>query len=440
MVELAKDGSKRILQSRILRSSAALLISDSSSTAIGLVTSVVLTQKLGAEGLSLIFLAMAVVDTIKNFLDIRPEEGVIRFVGNAMALDQRSRAITFFYVGLVIDVLLMVATLVVVAISFGAAATVYPESETLRGLMGIYLLTIPLNGVQGTFAAVMHTFKRFNWLAIVTLTQRIVFLFYVIVQSDLNRVMWGYVLQEAIGFGLISGMGLWLLRKNIGTFRGERFWTSFREFIPFAFHTSLTASLKVLTTNIDVLILGAMRPLGEVAFFRIGRSAANLVVMPSQPIRTVIYPELNEAWAKRDLMRVRQLINKYIMASLLTGMGLFAVMAISADWLVQLIYPPEFAPVANILRILAVGLVLQSLFSWIRPAAMADNQPQLVTFYGVVTSLLYGPMMLIAIYYAGVIGAAVAFDVWMVASTLLFIFYVIPRLRLRLFEFAPKTS
>ena len=79
-----------------------------------------------------------------------------------------------------------------------------------------------------------------------------------------------------------------------------------REFMPFVFHTSVTASLKVITANIDVLILGAMRPISDVAIFRIGRSAAMLVVLPTLPIRTVIYPELNEALAKRDLARARQ--------------------------------------------------------------------------------------------------------------------------------------
>src|SRR5688500_7600321 len=116
MVEFVRNSSKRLLDSRILRSSAALLVSDSSRTAVGMVTSVVLAAVLVGDSLSLIFIAMALVDTIKNFLDIRPEEGVIRFVGNAMALEQRSRAITFFYVGLVIDVLLMIATVVVVTI------------------------------------------------------------------------------------------------------------------------------------------------------------------------------------------------------------------------------------------------------------------------------------------------------------------------------------
>jgi O-antigen/teichoic acid export membrane protein len=81
--------------------------------------------------------------------------------------------------------------------------------------------------------------------------------------------------------------------------------------------------------------------------------------------------------------------------------------------------------------VLGGGIVVESVFRWVRPASMAQNKPQLVTFYGIITVVLRIGLVIPLIYYLGAMGAAWAYNAVIVVTVFLIVFYVMPRLGLR---------
>ena len=139
---------------------------------------------------------------------------------------------------------------------------------------------------------------------------------------------------------------------------------------------------------------------------------------------------MNEAWAVGNLARVKQLISRFMLYSAVISAGIALFFFISADWLVYFIYGANAMPVANLIRIMSVGVVLESVMGWVRTAALADGKPQLVTFTGTAASILYIPLEVLLIYNLGAVGSAIGY----VAAVLMMIFfnafYVLPRLGL----------
>ncbi len=432
MIRLAREGAMRLARSRIFRASSVLLIANWSSTALSIVTSVILTHLLGAEGYGLIVIAVAVVNTITQFMDIRTGEGIIRFMGNALARGEKHEAMAFFYVGVSADVLLMVATLIAALIFAPLAVEVSPQREVLRPLVLIYLWTIPFATLEETFSSVLTVFKRFNLQAIGTITSGLALLAALVMLAPygMAAVMWGQVIGAACSFLFWLAAGLWLVLRHIGTLRSEGYWAAWRRFLPFSFHTSLSQSVKAILANIDILLIGAMRPPAEAGFFRIARSAASLITMPTAPVSTVIYPEMNEAWAVGNLQRVKRLIWQYTLATLGISTAVYAFLALAADWLVWLFYPPAFAPAADLIRILGIGVVLESVFRWVRRATLASGQPQLTTFYSIAEVLWRMVITIPFVFYMGATGAALAYVTVVVMTVALIVFYVVPRLGL----------
>ncbi len=209
--------------------------------------------------------------------------------------------------------------------------------------MGIFLISVPFSTLDGSFQTMLNIFKHFNLLAIGTVLNGLVSLVTVVllVPYGIEAVMWGYVIAAAFSFLVWAGMGMWLLVHNVRQFRGHGYWGAWRRFLPFAFHTSVVGSIKGLTGNADLLILGALRPVSQVTYFRIARSAATLITMPTAPVSTVIYPEMNEAWARGNMQRLRELIKNYSLASLGISAAGWLFFVFTARWLVQLFYGPR---------------------------------------------------------------------------------------------------
>ncbi len=428
----ARQWVERLLRSRLFRDSSVLLVADWSALALSIVASVILARALGSSGYGLIILAMAIVDTIVQFMDIRTEEGLIRFMVNALARDAHHEAMTFFYISLITDTVLTAATFLLVATAGPLSTRVYPDAAMLRSMVNIYLWSVPFVTLEGTFSAVLNVFKRFNLRAAVMMVKSLFLLTCLIVAMPhgLLAVMWAQVIAAGFSFVVWVMLGTWLLVKNVRTLRPQNLRQAWRTFLPFAFHTSLSASIKAIAVNLPILLLGAMRTTSEVSYFKIARSAASLLSMPTAPASMVIYPEMNEAWAHSNLGRVRRLVWRYVTYTLAISVGLYLALGLAARELVLIFYGPDYLPVAPVIRVLGFGVVLEAVFRWVRPATLAGGKPQLTTYYSTASILLRTVLEVLLIYFYGTIGAALAYDATVTFTCTLIVFYVLPHLGL----------
>ncbi|HPV06436.1 MAG TPA: oligosaccharide flippase family protein [Aggregatilineales bacterium] len=435
VIERLRDLFKQAVSSRIIRDSSAMSVASWVSTGISVLTSFALAAILGDEGYGLISIGIALVSTITEFLDIKTSEGLIRFFGNALARGEKREALTFFYVALTADVVLMLATLAAVLLLGPASAEVYgPDADEIRRLVRIYALTIPFAMLQGSFEPILTVMKRFSYLSVGRVLNSIVLTVGLIVgaQFGLEGVMWGYVVGAVVSFLTWAfGAGVNMLR-TFDSARGQDYLGAWKQFIPFSFHTSLTASLKAISHNLDVLVLGAVASPAVAGHFRVARSAATLISMPTLQASAVIYPELIEAWAAQHIERARRLVYQYTRISGLISLAAYAFFLVTADWLVALFYSPDFAPVGNLIRILGFGITLDTIFRWVRPATMAAGKPQVATVYNIGAVVAKVVLLVPLAYLLGAVGAAIAFDATIIVTVLMMVFYALPRLGLGL--------
>src|SRR5690606_21658892 len=228
--------------SRIIRDTSAMTFASWASTGLSFLTSFVLAAILGDAGFGLISIGIALVSTITQFLDIRTSESLIRFVGNALARGEKREAITYFYVALTADVILMLATLAAVLLLGPESAVVYGEdADTVRRLLGIYALTIPFSTLEGTFEPMLTVMRRFTYLSAGRVFNSVVLMASLIVgaQFGLEGVMWGYVAASAVSFLTWTIGALVEMVRTFDTARGEGYLAAWRQFLPFSLHTSV---------------------------------------------------------------------------------------------------------------------------------------------------------------------------------------------------------
>lgn len=433
MLPYIQAALRRIVTSRILRTSSILLIGNYISLGIALVTSAILSRALGTDNYGLLIFAMTTVNVIVDFMDVRTSEGLIRFMGNALARDERGEALTFFYLGVGIDLLVTVVTILIALVVIPALLALYPQRALLTQLIGIYVLSIPFSILQSNFDTVFVTFKRFYLQTVITVIIRLTNLIVlaVLARQGLAPAIWGYVITSTVSFVVVAAVAGILLYRNFKGARPRYSSAYLRQFLPFTFHTSFMGSLKAISLNIDVLLLGALRPPSEVGFYNLARSAISLVSVPIVPVTTILYPSINEAWARLDLNRVRYLIKRYMLYSTVISTSLSLFFLVMAAPLVSFIYGAEFLPAATIIRLLLFGVILESALGWVRMMALVGNRPQLVTFSGTAAFLTRIALSVPLVYWLGANGSAIVNNIGVVVSVIINIFYVIPRLGLR---------
>jgi len=374
--------------------------------------SLFLAKKLGANDYGLMLLSMTIVKGVMNFLDLKSDDAIVRFMGEALAKEQRQEAITFFYVGLIADATIMVATVVILFAAMPLISGIYGSDELLMNLVRIYILSLPFSLLDNLFSTVLVVVKRYYLLAWLVILNSLVTVACVVGLSSLGDVvmtMWGYVLAAVVVFVEQVALGIYVLYREVGTFRGKDFTALWRRFLPFAFHTNLTGYLKAVGSNVDILILGAVRPAAEVSFYKIARSATQLMAIPIGPVSTVIYPSLNEAWAQQNELRARDLIGRFLLFTGTISVVALLGLLILADPAVLLIYGSEFAPTANLIRILAIGSVFAQLNAIAQPVMFAKGRPDLNTYQKLGSSILKLVLSILLIPLLGAIGAGVGF-------------------------------
>lgn len=422
--------AERLIRSRVARDSSALLTSNWIGQALALATSILLARTLGKDNYGLIIIAIALVNTVMQFLDIRTHEGTIKFMTEALAAGDRQRAMTFFYVALSTDFGLMVATVLAVVIVVPLLIPLYDQPEALRGMAAVYTLTVPLTTLETTFTALPVIFKRFRAYSAFQILNQTVLLAGVIVLRGRGpvAVMWAYVAAAAISFVAWAAFGVRLLRQHFSDFRLGNYRGALREFVPFAFHTTLTEALKTIFTHIDILVLGALRPPGDVALYRIAVSATSLSALFVTPLRPVLYPELTEAWARRELERIRRLLGLWTLYGALISLVSLMGFLVLARWLLGVLYGAEYIPAAPLIVILMVGYLFSNAFLWLRPLTLGAGHPQILTYVTLLTSVLRAGLAVPLIWVYGAAGAAYAFVVTMAVYGLIAVFYALPRL------------
>lgn len=422
----------RIYASRVLRDSGVIFIGRWVNLALSILTSALVARALGLEQTGLVTLAMASVSIVVQFIDVRTSEALIRFMGNALAREERDEALSYFHIGLVVDVVVAALALLVVLLIVPPILNGYADRDRLLPLFSIYVLTTPFTILQNTFEASFTIYRRFRLQTLLDIGMAVLSLIVLVAlsASGMEAVIWGYVLVAIVNLVVTGGVSLGLLRQGLRGARGADYRERLRQFMPFALHTSLMGSIKAAAVHFDALLLGGLRGPADVALFDKARSALSLLSLPVSPVSSVIYPMMNEAWAKGDPARLRYLIRRFMVFSLVVGLAGAVAFFIAADWLVVLIYGTEFAAAAGLLRIMLIGILLELVMGWVRTVAMVAGRPQLVTYTGL-TAIIGRYVATVPLIGAlGAAGAAIGYNIGAGLSVLLNTVFVLPRLNI----------
>jgi O-antigen/teichoic acid export membrane protein len=263
----------------------------------------------------------------------------------------------------------LTGAVVIFTLSFGAWGITDRERRVVFYILMIRAL---LQSFSQATMAVFKAFERMHYVALVQLANSSV----VIVWAA-SSVLSGARLPIVIA-GLVAGqitetcLGWGILRRFSPRPRfrlcGGR---ALAQIAAACFPFGLTAILLALNLRVDVLVLGRYVSSGELGQFNAAAWFVIAAFLTSSLLMSVLFPRLSRLLLEPSPQASDYVLSLLKNALLITALGSLAVW-LSAPRLLPLVFGPDFAPAAHLLRILAPALplvVLNTIFFYVFAAA-----------------------------------------------------------------------
>lgn len=370
---------RRGWESQAAQGSLPLLTSNIVVILVSFGKSVLLARAFGSVVYGVITYSIALATFAAQFLRFNTADTVIRFVGSAVAREQPKRAWPYLLVSVALETATAVITLLAIKLFILPAAAAHAQSDLLQPMVSIYALAVPVTLIKIPFTAAMMTIKRFGVAAILQFLSAMI---------DLTAVLLGvpsgplslmkYIASAAIlGSTLTILVSAWFFKQEIGAWSGEGYRKAWEDIKPFAFSGGVQATLKSLTKNLDVVVLGALRPASEVAYYTLARGAVGVLGTIAAPVLQVFQPLINEAWFKDQFARMRSLILNFMLVNAGLAISAAGVLFLFGEWLVVRFYGAQFEATAGLMQLLIIATGLEIVFAWMRKLLLIAGYPKL---------------------------------------------------------------
>jgi O-antigen/teichoic acid export membrane protein len=379
-----------------------------------LVQLALITHILGLNAFGRLALVMSFVVLIGQFFDVRVGTATTRFGAERLAAGDVQGFAGLLQFSYLIDVTAGVLSFIVIAC---LAPFVGPHLVGGNGasLLLLYALTLLISTADESSASVLRLLDRFRLLAAASggvEALRVLFVAMALaIDSSLTSVLIALIAYDLAGaivnFAVASSVfsrtfGRSLLALCLDAFREKR------QMIRMVLQTNIVSYARIAQVQLPTLLLGVLSTTTQVAYYRLGSSAAAMVGRIADPGYAAVLPRLARLWATGHKNEVRQLVKRSSAIAAGVMAGALVVVLLARGPILSGLGGRGGREAATAMILLATGQAVNGALFWNTGLLFAAGRAGIVTIValigiGVQVGLL---VPLVAIWAAG--GAAAA--------------------------------
>ena len=390
------------LLKRLLRNSGYLFSSTVVSAALGFAQGILVVRLIGLDGYGLLIGVVFIFATnVNRLLSFRMSEVTVKYVGDALAQDNKDRAAALVKgLGLIEIGTSIAAYLVLLALTPWAAQALArdPSLALLFPAYGLFLLG---NLVYETSTGVLQTFKRFDRISAVqlagSLTIAACILVAFLLKGNLIHILGAYLAGKLLAGLLIVLFAARELKTNLG----KDWWRSplalvpdWRGLLGFAINTNLNGTVNLIVRDSAPLFLAVFASTVEVAYFKLALSLVSLVTLPIEPFIWPTYAEITGTVARFQWDATKRLLRRVSAIAAAWTLSAGGVLVALGWWIIPFVYGEDAAPAYPATVILLIGYGFASILHWNRPLMLALGRPS----YPLIVAILVGAVQIALIF------------------------------------------
>jgi O-antigen/teichoic acid export membrane protein len=135
-----------------------------------------------------------------------------------------------------------------------------------------------------------------------------------------------------------------------------------RKWLASSIPMGLTDGMRVLQSELSILLLGVIAAPADVGLFRIASVTSFTAATPVAMINFVAFPVIARLYAEKDFERLQLALTRLAQAQFAGVLILCLPLLIAPVFLLGLVFGPDYAAAANTLRILAAAQIITAAF------------------------------------------------------------------------------
>jgi O-antigen/teichoic acid export membrane protein len=311
---------------------------------VGFLIIAMMTRYFTRQALGEYFLAMAIGTITAQATELGTGRHLIRTVARDPGSAMRQLSLVFS-----LRLPLMVAAFLAVN---AACLVVRPSLAPTLLVVSLYLL---LQDLQFTYSAFFVGLERYRIRVAVDVTAQLILAGLTLLLASrgggLRTLLWAYVLAYAAVLGLTTVLVVVKQGPPRLHWTRARAWELARQSLPIFGVTLLDA----LHARADTILLGALRPLPDVAAYAAAYRLLEVSRVGIRPVALIFFPICVAVAARHDWPELRRLFGRLTRAGLAVGAVAALVVIAGADLIVPLVFGPRYPDTVPLVRILFLG-------------------------------------------------------------------------------------
>lgn len=401
---------------RLFKNAGILLTGNVGASLLGLASLALTARALGPEQLGILVLIQTYIAIVDRLFNFQSWQAIIKYGAEALEHDRRDDFKGLIKFGTILDMAsAIVATVVAILAAYWIGQWKGWDTKLIQMVM-LYSLVILFN-LSGTPTAILRLFDQFKFFSAQKIFTSVFKLSTVAIAYFCDAGLWTFLLiwmaSQVLGYFFLFIVAWWAMRKQgykqvmkipvggIGK-RHNGLWK-------FVWTTNLNASLRMVTRELDLLIIGGMAGAAAAGLYKIAKQFSNILAHLSDPLYQSIYPELAKLWTTKMFYEFKQLMmrSSLIAGSLAMFVWLFFVFFGKAVLLLTV--GQDFTQSQPVLVLYMLAVVIAVCGFPLQPAMLSMGKPHISFWVHVVSTVFYFILLPICIALYGIVGAAVSY-------------------------------
>lgn len=178
----------------------------------------------------------------------------------------------------------------------------------------------------------------------------------------------------------------------------------FTAVMPFALSLAINAQFNYF----DSAVLGSLYPKEVVAWYTAAYKPIFFMTATVGLIIAAVFPQIVQRWQAHDQRGVQQLLKRLVTITAAFGVVTASIATWLADWIIELLYIPEYHPAVTPFIILLWSTVSICLWAPLGNSLQACGYEKRYTKNFVIAAILNIPLTIILVWQYSLVGAAIA--------------------------------
>jgi PST family polysaccharide transporter len=331
---------------------------------------VLITHVLGLNAFGRLALAMSFVVLVGQFFDVRVGTAATKYGAERLAdrdveglagLLQLSYLIDFLAGLLSFTIILALAPLVGPRLVGGNGAT----------LVVLYALTLLFSTVDDSSVSVLRLLDRFKLLATYSIGLEVLRVALIAgalaIRPSLVSVLIALIAYDLVGAFVNLAAANVIFLRTVGRTLRRRSLRAFdykRQVFRMVLQTNVVSYARLAQVQLPTLVLGALSSTTQVAYYKVGASAASMVGRLTDPGYAAVLPRLSRLWASERRDEMRSLIARStLVAAIVMGIALLVVIPLRIP-ILQLLGGTGAHHATTVLILASIGQAINGALFW----------------------------------------------------------------------------